>query len=203
MAELAVFKGPINLQCFEPEPLVMLRSVKPDWTFTRLLVDRGTLKSVGCDVRHGVPDNTAEYESFFKEIARYADWVSPWKGSILSDPNSPPDCSELIDTCHRLGLQVNCYTFRSDVQFLHQAYGGNSTEEFCQFFRIGVDAVFTDFTNHGKHARDVWALLSQEGASARDLLTLPNPTTTTCAGKVGRSLQEEKEDIKASDAGDV
>jgi glycerophosphoryl diester phosphodiesterase len=189
---LAPFKGPIAIQCFEPEPLSRLRALKPDWTYTRLLTTRERLAAQGTDVNEGVPEDPTQFREFFGKIAKYADFVSPWKGNIVPDPDRPPQRSALIDVCHELGLEVNCYTFRTDVQFLHQAYGGNATEEFALFFKLGVDSVFTDFSDHGVHARNVWKMLMKESDHAKALLNLPNPVMTT-SGKRVLSLQAENE----------
>ncbi len=102
------------------------------------------------------------------EIATYADAIGPWKRSIVSvagtDLNSdglPDDIdgdgvitdadlhtvapSGLITDAHAAGLLVTPYTFRNENIFLAQDYLGDPIAEYLQFFKLGVDGLFTDF----------------------------------------------------------
>jgi glycerophosphoryl diester phosphodiesterase len=187
------FGGPVCIQCFESEPLRRLKKIKPEWSYLKLCVDRATLESVGSDPKHGVPEDPAELRPYLEEIAKYADIVSPWKGSLVADPSRPPMRCDFIERAHEIGLLVSCYTFRSDIKYLHPAYGGNATEEFALFFRLGVDAVFVDFSDHAKRARDLFLLL-QAGKTddAVRLLTVPN-TLVTGATHINLSLSDEKQ----------
>jgi glycerophosphoryl diester phosphodiesterase len=99
-----------------------------------------------------------------KEIATYADGVGPWKVYIV-----PRDATEhsltptsFVDDAHAAGLVVHPYTFRNENQFLPaelrfgadpNAYG-NAFAEFEQFFKLGVDGVFTDNADTGVAARN-------------------------------------------------
>jgi glycerophosphoryl diester phosphodiesterase len=102
------------------------------------------------------------------EIATYADAIGPWKRSIVSvagtDLNNdglPDDIdgdgritdadlhtvfpSTLIADAHAAGLLVTPYTFRNEHIYLAQDYMGDPTAEYLQFFRLGVDGLFSDF----------------------------------------------------------
>merc|ERR1719230_39784 len=71
------------------------------------------------------------------------------------------------------------YTFRSDVHLLHQAYGGNATEEDARFYRMGCDGAFTDFTGHARHARDVFYTYGAE-----EITFLPDSAAMTAASRI-------------------
>lgn len=132
--------------------------------------------SIRFDPRSDEKD-TEGLKAWYKGISDYADGVGVWKDDILSDPFHPPTTSNIVTLAHNSQLFVHVYTFRSDIKFLHVAYGGNPTEEYMLFFRLGIDGVclffslfiffnlyillftvfkaFSDFASHAVHARDV------------------------------------------------
>jgi glycerophosphoryl diester phosphodiesterase len=104
------------------------------------------------------------------EIATYADGIGPWKRYIVTvagvDANSDGMAddengdgvvddadrftltpSSLLGDAHLEGLFVHAYTFRDEGQFLASNYGGDPIKEYVQFFRLGVDGVFSDQTD--------------------------------------------------------
>jgi glycerophosphoryl diester phosphodiesterase len=110
------------------------------------------------------------------EIATYADGIGPWKRYIVStaavdsnhdgkvgDENGdgltdeadrrllPP--TSLIPRAHRRGLLVHTWTFRNEPKRLAADYGGDPLREYRQFFRLGIDGVFSDFTDTAVEAR--------------------------------------------------
>jgi len=101
------------------------------------------------------------------EIRTYADGIGPWKPYIvpvkgrlddvgklqdingdgqidLRDANTQEPTS-LIADAHRLGLFVHAYTFRNEDRYLAHDYSGDPRAEYRQFFRLGVDGVFSEF----------------------------------------------------------
>lgn len=95
------------------------------------------------------------------KIATYADGIGPWKRMIVSirgvDSNrdglvndgdktllSP---TSLIDDAHAAGLLVHPYTFRNEERYLALDYHRNPKLEYEQFFKLGVDGLFSDFPN--------------------------------------------------------
>ena len=103
-----------------------------------------------------------------KEIATYADGIGPWKRYIVStaardtngdgtvgDENGDGAVNEidrvllpptsLIQRAHARGLVVHTWTFRNEAFRLPAAYGGDPAAEYRQFFRLGIDGVFSDF----------------------------------------------------------
>jgi glycerophosphoryl diester phosphodiesterase len=54
-----------------------------------------------------------------------------------------------VANAHEAGLFVHVFTFRSEKKYLAGDYKGDPTQEYLKFFRLGIDGVFTDFTNAG------------------------------------------------------
>jgi glycerophosphoryl diester phosphodiesterase len=113
------------------------------------------------------------------EIRTYADGIGPWKRYIVStaavdingdgmvgDENGdglvdegdrrllPP--TSLIRRAHRKGLLVHTWTFRDEDRFLAYDYGGSPLREYLQFFRLGIDGVFSDYTDTAVFARRIF-----------------------------------------------
>jgi glycerophosphoryl diester phosphodiesterase len=99
-----------------------------------------------------------------REVAKYADVASPSKDYIV-----PRDASgrsqaptSFIRDAHAAGPDVVAYTFRNENAFLplelrssaDPAAYGNAIAEYQQFFRLGVDGVFSDNPDTAKAARD-------------------------------------------------
>jgi glycerophosphoryl diester phosphodiesterase len=109
------------------------------------------------------------------EIKTYADGIGPWKPYLipvqwqhgadgkpldkngdgkldLSDALTQPP-TDLITQAHKLGLFVHPYTFRNEKRRLSFDMGGDPVNEYLQFFRLGVDGVFSDFPDTAVAAR--------------------------------------------------
>jgi len=107
------------------------------------------------------------------EIKTYADGIGPWKPQIVPLKVSPwkdknadgtphagatpeavtQDPTTLVVDAHESGLFVHVFTFRNEKKYLAGDYNGNPQNEYLKFFRLGVEGVFTDFTNTGVIAR--------------------------------------------------
>jgi hypothetical protein len=83
------------------------------------------------------------------EIATYADGIGPWKRMIVSvDANNrtlPP--TTLVQDAHAVGLLVHPYTFRDEPRYLATNYNGDPEAEYEQFYQLGVDGLFSDFSD--------------------------------------------------------
>jgi glycerophosphoryl diester phosphodiesterase len=89
-------------------------------------------------------------------IAKYAYGIGPHKGLILpvdKDQQLLPKTS-LIHDAHRSGLVVHTYTFRNEEKYLAKDYNKDPLKEYLNFFTLGVDGVFTDFTDVAIKARE-------------------------------------------------
>jgi len=109
------------------------------------------------------------------EIRTYADGIGPWKPYIvpvkgrLDDAGNVEDINgdgkvdltdastetptSLIDDAHKAGLFVHAFTFRNESRYLAHSYLGDPNAEYLQFFRLGVDGVFSEFPDTAIAAR--------------------------------------------------
>ena len=108
------------------------------------------------------------------EIKKYADGVAPWKPYIVpvkgtfdaagkmldingdgavnyADSTSQPVTS-LIADAHKAGLFVHTWTFRNETGRLTFDYK-TPAAEYLQFYRAGIDGLFSDFTDTAVAAR--------------------------------------------------
>jgi glycerophosphoryl diester phosphodiesterase len=115
------------------------------------------------------------------EIRSYADGIGPWKPYLISsagvDANGdgqaddvngdgrvdeqdrkllPP--SAVVANAHRLGLVVHPFTFRNEAKRLTGDFGGEPVREVLRFYELGVDGLFTDFTDTAVTARELLKL---------------------------------------------
>ncbi len=87
------------------------------------------------------------------QIAEYADWIGPDKSSVAA--------TSLVADAHAAGLRIGPYTFRAENQFLPAEFRhgsgandfGDAFAEFALYYRLGVDAVVTDFPDLAVMAR--------------------------------------------------
>jgi len=90
------------------------------------------------------------------KIAEYTDGLGPYKRLIVpagEDKRLKPATS-LINDAHAVGLRVHTWTFRNEDQYLAPDYNGNSQAEYEQFFKLGIDGVFSDFPDTAVTARN-------------------------------------------------
>ncbi|MDB5843222.1 MAG: glycerophosphodiester phosphodiesterase [Polaromonas sp.] len=109
------------------------------------------------------------------EIKTYADGIGPWKPYIVpvkgaldaagnlrdvngdgkanyNDASSQP-ATTLIDDAHKAGLFVHAYTFRNEQRRLAFDYNKDPKAEYLQFYRLGLDGLFSDFPDTAIEAR--------------------------------------------------
>ena len=109
------------------------------------------------------------------EIKAYADGIGPWKpyivpikamldsaGNIVdrngdgkrdyNDASSQAPTT-LVDDAHKAGLFVHAYTFRNEPRRLAFDYTMDPKAEYLQFYRLGLDGVFSDFPDTALAAR--------------------------------------------------
>ena len=105
------------------------------------------------------------------EIKTYADGIGVWKPFIVSagtDATGPAAYNEanrkliapsqLIDDAHRAGLVVHAWTFRNEAHRLAADYKANPVNEYLKFYQLGVDGVFSDFSDTAITARRIFRL---------------------------------------------
>jgi glycerophosphoryl diester phosphodiesterase len=108
-----------------------------------------------------------------REIKTYADGIGPWKRYIVSSvpiPGStapgeasrkavpPPANPDLVERAHKVGLLIHTWTFRNEQRRLLADYAGNPIDEYLQFYRLGIDGVFSDFADTAVAARFLFEL---------------------------------------------
>jgi glycerophosphoryl diester phosphodiesterase len=109
------------------------------------------------------------------EIKKYADGVGPWKPYIVpvkgtfdaagkmidvngdgavnyADGTSQP-ATTLIADAHKAGLMIHTWTFRNESKRLTADYKGDPKNEYLQFYRLGIDGLFSDFSDTAVAAR--------------------------------------------------
>jgi glycerophosphoryl diester phosphodiesterase len=114
------------------------------------------------------------------EVRSYADGIGPWKPYLISsvcikvvnnacaDANGdglvndadrkllPP--SNVVAEAKKQGLLVHPYTFRNEQRRLASDFKGNPLEEYLAFYKLGVDGLFSDFTDTAVAARAQFVL---------------------------------------------
>jgi glycerophosphoryl diester phosphodiesterase len=112
------------------------------------------------------------------EVKAYADGIAPWKRHLVtvkaqldaagnpidrngdglindSDFDAVPNPALVRDIKQR-GLLLHTWTLRNEPRRLAYSYGGDPSKEYGQFFDLGIDGLFTDFTDTAVAARDLW-----------------------------------------------
>jgi len=104
------------------------------------------------------------------DIATYAYGIGPWKRYIVStvddgSVSGPGEAArvlaeptDLIERAHSRGIKVHTWTFRNEQRRLANDYAGNPINEYLQFYRLGIDGVFSDFTDTAIVARTLFKL---------------------------------------------
>jgi glycerophosphoryl diester phosphodiesterase len=179
--------APVFIQSFEQANLKELRELTPIRLIQ--LVDANDVKPDGSLdftapfdrpydwTASGDPRLIARTFGFFvtdaglREIKTYADGIGPWKRYIVSSTAAglpgPGEASrkllpagDLVQRAHKVGLLVHTWTFRNEQQRLVSDYQGNPVTEYLQFYRLGIDGVFSDFADTAVAARVLFRLES-------------------------------------------
>ena len=109
-------------------------------------------------------------------VKTYANGIGPWKPFIIpykgidtnhdgvaDDSNSDGKIDDadklameptrLIERAHKRKLEVHVYTFRNENRSLLSNYKNNPILEYQAFYKLGVDGVFSDFTDTAVKAK--------------------------------------------------
>ena len=62
--------------------------------------------------------------------------------------------TSLIRRAHKRGLDVHTWTFRNEARRLASDYDGDPKAEYKLFYALGIDGVFSDFTDTAVEARE-------------------------------------------------
>lgn len=92
------------------------------------------------------------------EVKTYADAIGPWKVYIVPTAGGgggaifPP--TDLIQRAHARKLLVHTWTFRDDS--FPTGYPGGPVDEYLNFYKLGIDGVFSDFPDTAFGAREIF-----------------------------------------------
>ncbi len=125
------------------------------------------------------------------EVRTYADGIGPWKPYLISstcitivlgkcaDVNGNGLVNEtdrklllpsnVVANAHALGLLVHPFTFRNEQRRLASDYKGNPINEYLKLYELGVDGLFTDFTDTAVAARAMY-FIKKDPAAAKCLV---------------------------------
>lgn len=109
------------------------------------------------------------------EVKTYADGIGPWKRYLISGAfitgadGKPRDLdgdgkmtdadrvliapTDIVKNAHTAGLFVHAFTFRNEQNQLISNYRGDPKAEYKHFYELGVDGVFSDFSDTAVAAR--------------------------------------------------
>jgi len=90
-----------------------------------------------------------------RQIAQYANGIGPFKRLIVpaGEDNRLKTPTSLVRDAHAAGLQVHPWTFRNEERYLAADYNRDPKAEYLQFYRLGVDGLFSDFPDTAVQAR--------------------------------------------------
>lgn len=87
-------------------------------------------------------------------VKTYADAIGPWKPYIQPyTPTAKLPATTLIERAHQRGLLVHAFTFRNEPRYLLPAYQNDPAAEYKNFYDLGLDGVFSDYTATAVAAR--------------------------------------------------
>ncbi|GAA0506511.1 glycerophosphoryl diester phosphodiesterase [Saccharopolyspora subtropica] len=118
-----------------------------------------------------------------REIATYAQWVSPESSMILpvDDQNRLTDPTSLVPDAHAAGLRVVPYTLRAENTFLPADFQSSRNPAewgdvvgYCELLLAqGVDGIFADQPDVAVHAREETAAVPARSASVPGAVIAP------------------------------
>jgi len=185
--------APVFVQSFDPASLKLMRKLGLKTKVVQL-IDGSDIDYRTGAITYASPDTAKPFSwleahdprtfaamvtpAGLAELKSYADGIGPWKAYIVSAQgvdasgkpvpslsqaeNAPP--TSLIAAAHQAGLFVHAYTFRNEPQYLTKTYHGDPKAEYRTFFSLGIDGVFTDFSNTARETLTDW--LQQGGSNA-------------------------------------
>lgn len=154
---------PIFIQSFESANLQYLRS-KTELPLVQLM-DEGSLiyddsgtRVVSVDIPDYGDHRGGQRPASLADVAKYANAIGPWKRQILRDVGQPRLlATTVIEQAHEVGLRVHTYTFRNEPATLAPEYRNDPIDEYRRFYELGIDGVFSDFSDTALKARAEWA----------------------------------------------
>lgn len=155
--------SPIFIQSFESANLQYLRP-KTELPLVQLMdegsliYDHGGAQVVGVDIPDYGDHRGGQRPASLADVAKYANAIGPWKRQILRDVGQPSLlATTVIQQAHEASLRVHTYTFRNEPSTLAPEYRNDPVNEYRRFYELGIDGVFSDFSDTALKARAEWA----------------------------------------------
>ncbi|QYX32891.1 glycerophosphodiester phosphodiesterase [Sphaerospermopsis torques-reginae] len=144
---------PVFIQSFEVSNLKTLAK-KTNIPLVQLINDSGK------PYDFVMSDNPRTYQHMSKpaglrKIAEYAQAIGVNKNLIIPRDSQGKLISptSLVNHAHKENLLVHAWTFRNENYFLPLDFQDNPQEEYKLFFELGIDGLFSDFTDTAVNAR--------------------------------------------------
>jgi glycerophosphoryl diester phosphodiesterase len=159
--------APVYIQSFELANLKVLKAMSPVKRIylidgTDVLPDGTVTSPQPYDfVKSGDPRRYDQMmsDAALQEIAAVANGIGPWKPYIASYSTDAAGVktriapSDLIARAHKAGLALHPFTFRNEAKHLTDTDKGDPYNEYALFFGLGVDGLFSDYTDTAVAAR--------------------------------------------------
>lgn len=158
--------SPVYIQSFELTNLKKLKKLTPV-PLVYLIDDPELIPADFQAAKDGRTYMQMLSDDGLNEIKKTAAGIGPFKryiiptkaitnasGEKIGEEKLPP--TDLVKKAHEAGLLVHPYTFRSEEKYLLKEYSKNPEAEYLEFFALGVDGIFTDFTDNAVQARKVY-----------------------------------------------
>ncbi|MBK1986793.1 glycerophosphodiester phosphodiesterase [Sphaerospermopsis aphanizomenoides BCCUSP55] len=156
LATLHTTNLPVFIQSFEVSNLQALAK-KTEFPLVQLINDSGK------PYDFVISDDNRTYQDLIKpaglkEIAEYATAIGVNKNLLIPrDKNGKLQSpTPLISHAHQAGLLVHAWTFRNENLFLPLNLQDHPQDEYRLFFDLGIDGVFSDFTDTAVTMRNYW-----------------------------------------------
>jgi glycerophosphoryl diester phosphodiesterase len=153
LRSLANTQLPIFIQSFEVGNLKKLNE-NTDFPLVQLINDSGQPNDFFIDGKSCTYQDMIKPDGL-KKIAQYAQAIGVNK-NLLIPRNSQGKLllpTSLVEDAHQQNLLIHVWTFRNENCFLPLDYQNHPQGEYELFFNLGVDGVFSDFTDTAVYAR--------------------------------------------------
>ena len=148
--------APVFIQSFEPSSLRRFKTL----TEAKLIQ---LIDAQGAPYDFALRNDKRTYADLttnqgLAEIATYAQGIGANKRLIVpvnasGNLDKPTD---LVKRAHDQNLLVHAWTFRNEDAFLAKEYEKQPIKEYLQFFELGIDGVFSDFSDYAFAARKLF-----------------------------------------------
>lgn len=156
-SKLNEFNSPVFIQSFEYSNLKKLKGLTQNklvFLFDdpeKVPFDMAGTKNPLTYIEYTKPEQ-------LKELAKTVYGIGPYKRYIIptdKDGKKLPTTS-LVQDAKKAGLAVHPYTFRSEKSYLISEYKEDPTAEYLEFFKVGVNGVFSDFPDDAVRALNLF-----------------------------------------------